>query len=112
MHVRGKDMTFHFEYPDGKKETLLSVPNYDFNWQLWYETSVRIPKGTRMTVTAHYDNSVNNKYNPDPNRTVYWGDQSWEEMMAPSYALVADPSASPRTLVTRGTPSRGEGDSN
>jgi hypothetical protein len=112
MHVRGKDMTFHFEYPDGKKETLLSVPNYDFNWQLWYETSVRIPKGTRMTVTAHYDNSVNNKYNPDPNRTVYWGDQSWEEMMAPSYALVADPSASPRTLVTRGTTSRGEGDSN
>ena len=112
MHVRGKDMAFHFEYPDGRKETILSVPNYDFNWQLWYETSVKIPKGTKMTVTAHYDNSVNNKYNPDPNRTVYWGDQSWEEMMAPSYAVVADPKANPRTLVTRGTPSRGEGDSN
>jgi hypothetical protein len=112
MHVRGKDMTFHFEYPNGEKETLLSVPNYNFNWQLWYETSVRIPKGTKMTVTAHYDNSVNNKYNPDPNRTVYWGDQSWEEMMAPSYAIVADPQANPRALVTRGNPSRGEGDSN
>ncbi len=63
-----------------------------------------------MTVTAHYDNSINNKYNPDPNRTVYWGDQSWEEMMAPSYVVLADLKASPRTIVTHLTQGRGEGE--
>jgi len=110
MHLRGKDMTFYLEYPDGRNETVLSVPKYDFNWQLWYETSVKIPKGTKLKVTAHYDNSVNNKFNPDPNRIVYWGDQSWEEMMAPSFAVVADTKANPRTLITRENPSRGEGE--
>ena len=110
MHVRGKDMTFLFEYPHGRKKTLLSVPRYDFNWQLSYLTSMKIPKGTKMTVTAHYDNSINNKYNPDPNRTVYRGDQSWKEMMAPSYAVLADLKASQRTIVTHVTQGRGEGE--
>jgi hypothetical protein len=60
------------------------VPNYDFNWQLTYllERPLLIPKGTEITATAWYDNSPNNKYNPDPKSDVYWGDQSWEEMLA------------------------------
>jgi len=110
MHLRGKDMTFFLEYPDGRKETILNVPHYDFNWQLWYDTSIKVPKGTKMTVTAHYDNSVNNRYNPDPNRTVYWGDQSWEEMMAPSYAIAVDKNTDPRKVVTSLNRVRGEGD--
>jgi hypothetical protein len=90
MHVRGKAARFDLEYPDGKKETILNIPRYDFNWQLWYDTSKRLPTGTTMKVYAWYDNSANNKFNPDPNATVYYGDQTWEEMHFPSYGLVLD----------------------
>lgn len=92
MHVRGKDMTYVLTYPDGRTETVLSVPRYDFNWQLAYDlaTPIHIPQGTRLTVTAHYDNSANNRFNPDPNRTVYYGDMSWEEMMFPFFSVVVD----------------------
>jgi hypothetical protein len=83
MHVRGKDMTYIAHYPDGRDETLLSVPKYDFNWQITYELSEPkvLPKGTRIEVIAHFDNSANNKFNPDPAQSVRWGDQTWEEMM-------------------------------
>jgi hypothetical protein len=88
MHFRGKDMTYVLEYPDGRKQTVLSVPHYDFNWQLGYNTSLKVPKGTVMHVYAHFDNSVNNKFNPNPNRTVYYGTMTWEEMMNPFYSVV------------------------
>jgi len=83
MHVRGKDMTYIAHYPDGREETLLSVPKYDFNWQITYELAEPkvLPKGTRLEVIAHFDNSANNKFNPDPAQAVRWGDQTWEEMM-------------------------------
>jgi hypothetical protein len=90
MHLRGKDMSFELQYPDGRKQMILHVPNYDFNWQLWYETSIQAPKGTRMHIAAHYDNSANNKNNPDPNKSVYYGDMTWDEMMFPSYGVVVD----------------------
>jgi hypothetical protein len=83
MHVRGKD--FHIEaiYPDGRKETMLSVPRYNFNWQsvYRYKTAPAMPTGTKIHCTAHFDNSEKNLNNPDPKKTVYWGDQTWEEMM-------------------------------
>jgi len=83
MHVRGKDMTYIAHYPDGRVETLLSVPKYDFNWQITYELAEPkvLPKGTRLEVIAHFDNSANNRFNPDPTQAVRWGDQTWEEMM-------------------------------
>jgi hypothetical protein len=100
MHVRGKAARFDLEYADGKKETILNIPRYDFNWQLWYDTSKKIPKGTTMKVYAWYDNSANNKFNPDPNATVYYGDQTWEEMHFPSYGLVLDnPNTDPRKVI-------------
>ncbi len=92
MHLRGKDMAYIAHYPDGTSETLLSVPKYDFNWQLTYEL-VRpklIPAGTRMEVIAHYDNSANNKFNPDPSKEVRWGDQTWEEMMIGFWSTISD----------------------
>ena len=112
MHLRGKDMIFSLEYPDGRKETILSVPHYDFNWQLWYDTSIKIPKGTRMTVLAHYDNSLNNKFNPNPNRIVYYGNQTWEEMMFPSYGLIVDKDTDPRKVVSNRNQVSGEGGQN
>jgi len=83
MHLRGK--SFHYEaiYPDGRRETLLDVPRYDFNWQLSYvfPEPKLLPKGTELHCTAHFDNSAANLANPDPTKTVTWGDQTWEEMM-------------------------------
>src|SRR5712691_10678049 len=108
MHLRGKDMTYHLEYPTGEKEIVLSVPHYDFNWQLGYSTDVKVPKGSKMTVDAHFDNSPNNKFNPDPNRPVFYGDQTWEEMMSPFFGIVVDVTADPKKVVTaKGTPAAG-----
>src|SRR5262249_1443586 len=78
MHVRGKSATFYLIYPDGRSEIILDVSKYDFNWQQWYDTSIKVKKGTMLRVIAHYDNSLNNKFNPDPTKTVYYGDQTWE----------------------------------
>src|SRR5207249_2910044 len=76
MHLRGKDFRYEAIYPDGSKETLLSVPRYNFNWQSVYryaEPKV-IPKGTKIHCLAHFDNSAKNPNNPDPTRMVRWGD--------------------------------------
>jgi peroxiredoxin len=83
MHLRGKDFRYEVVFPDGKRETLLSVPRYDFNWQSNYrlEKPLHLPAGTRIECTAHYDNSKDNPNNPDPNKMVHWGDQTWDEMM-------------------------------
>jgi copper type II ascorbate-dependent monooxygenase-like protein len=84
MHLRGKSMEFRVAYPTGETETLLSVPRYDFHWQMTYylkEPKI-LPKGTIITCVAVYDNSPNNRYNPDPQAVVKGGRQSWEEMMA------------------------------
>ena len=99
MHVRGKDMTYTLEYPDGRKEIVLNVPHYDFNWQLGYNTSIQVPKGTRLHVEAHFDNSANNKFNPNPNKTVYYGEMTWEEMMFPFFGVVVDKNVDPKKIL-------------
>ena len=83
MHLRGKDYLYKAIYPDGRSEVLLSVPNYDFGWQTYYypRKPIRIPKGTKIETIAHYDNSTKNPVNPDPNKAVRFGEQTWEEMM-------------------------------
>jgi hypothetical protein len=83
MHLRGKDMKYEALYPDGRRETLLWVPRFNFNWQATYylKKPISIPKGTKAIVTAHFDNSARNKYNPDPKRAVRWGDPTYDEMM-------------------------------
>jgi len=83
MHMRGKSFRYTAIYPGGKKEILLDVPRYDFNWQLRYELAEPklLPRGTVLECSAHYDNSAENLANPDPQATVHWGDQAFEEMM-------------------------------
>ena len=83
MHWRGKDYRYEIAYPDGRRETILSVPRYDFNWQSYYEFKelVRLPRGARLHAVAHWDNSRNNPYNPDPEKSVRFGQQTWDEMM-------------------------------
>jgi len=83
MHLRGRAMRFIATYPDGRQETLLNVPNYNFNWQITYRAAqpIFLPKGTRIKIDAHFDNSANNPLNPDPTKIVRWGAASETEMM-------------------------------
>jgi mono/diheme cytochrome c family protein len=83
MHVRGQAFRYELISADGTSETLLDIPRYDFNWQLQYDLKEPrlLPAGSTMKVTALYDNSVENKANPDPTKTVKWGAQTYDEMM-------------------------------
>jgi hypothetical protein len=79
MHLRGKSFKYEAQYPDGTTEVLLDVPKYDFNWQIRYmlKEPKLMPKGSRLIATAHFDNSAENLANPDPTKTVTFGDQTW-----------------------------------
>ncbi|MBI1765439.1 MAG: thiol-disulfide isomerase [Acidobacteria bacterium] len=83
LHVRGKDMKYEIAYADGKRETLINVPAYDFNWQTLYKLKqpLAVPKGAKLIVTAHFDNSAKNKSNPDPTKTVRFGEPTYDEML-------------------------------
>jgi hypothetical protein len=83
MHLRGKDMTYTVTYPDGRRDIALRVPKFDFGWQTdyWLAEPLSLSKGSKITVSAHFDNSAANRNNPDPAKSVRWGDQTWEEMM-------------------------------
>jgi hypothetical protein len=96
MHLRGKDFEFRAVYPDGRTETLLRVPKYRFHWQLSYklETPLAVPAGTRIEAIAHFDNSPNNPWNPDPTATVHFGEQSSEEMLVGFIDVAIDASMS------------------
>jgi peroxiredoxin len=83
MHLRGKSFFYEAVLPNGKRETLLDVPKFDFNWQTAYreEQPLKFPAGTRIHAIAHFDNSEENLNNPNPKVPVLWGDQTYEEMM-------------------------------
>lgn len=83
MHLRGSYAKYTLTYPDGKEEVALEVPRYDFNWQITYTYSEPkfVPKGTKITFDAAWDNSANNPANPDPTRDVRWGRPTTDEMM-------------------------------
>ena len=82
MHLRGKSFRMEAKFPDGRQETILNVPQYDFNWQTTYrlEDPQAMPQGTELLIVGHHNNSASNLANPDPMKTVRWGDQTWEEM--------------------------------
>lgn len=88
-HFRGKAAEFRAVYPDGTSELLLSVPNYDFNWQTTYELEEPkfIPAGTKLVQANWWDNSKRNSANPDPSIEVTWGEQSWEEMLFGAFTM-------------------------
>ncbi len=100
MHLRGKSFEYNVVYPTGERQTLLSIPRYDFAWQLVYvpQKPVLLPAGSRVECTAHFDNSPNNRYNPDPKATVRFGDQTWEEMMIGWFDVTIPASMNPADL--------------
>ncbi len=101
MHLRGKDMTYRLIYPNGREETVLSA-KFNFYWQLGYEVEkpIKVPKGTRMIVTAHHDNSANNPLNPEPTKSVSWGEMTAQEMMLPWFGVVVDGDAQPDSIAS------------
>jgi Copper type II ascorbate-dependent monooxygenase, C-terminal domain len=103
MHLRGKSFEYRLVQPTGETETLLRVPRYDFNWQLSYklEKPIALVPGSRIEVTAVFDNSPNNPANPDPKDTVKWGEQSWQEMMIGFYDVAVDANFDRRTFYRK-----------
>lgn len=83
MHLRGKSFRFELAYPDGRRDVLLDVPRYDFNWQTVYlpEQPLIVPKGATFYAEASFDNSAQNLANPNSAQTVTWGEQTWDEML-------------------------------
>lgn len=115
MHLRGKAYEIAAVYPDGRRDVLLRVPRYDFNWQTTYylKQPLDLPEGARLECTAWFDNSPNNHFNPNPAAEVRWGDQSWEEMnigftevafdakLDPEIAVLSDTSKPGSAAVTK-----------
>lgn len=93
-HYRGKDFNYTVLYPEGREEIVLSVPKFDHRWQLAHEleTPLKLPAGSKLIVTAHYDNSPKNMHNPAPEKEVYFRaqNQSWDEMFTPFIQYTVD----------------------
>ncbi len=101
MHRRGASMDIQATLPDGEVDQLVNVPKYDFNWQTTYvyRQPLRLPAGTKLESRAAFDNSPNNKSNPDPSVTVHWGDQTTDEMHIAFLELVMDATADPEKVL-------------
>jgi mono/diheme cytochrome c family protein len=82
-HYRAYSNDLWIQYPDGKKKLLLSLPRYDFNWQRDYTFAepIKVPAGSKLIAHYVYDNSKRNPSNPEPNREITWGEQSFQEML-------------------------------
>jgi len=102
MHFRGKDVRYELTRPNGERRVLLSVPHYNFDWQLVYrfQDPILVEKGSVLKLTAHFDNSANNPANPDPAKTIRWGDKSEEEMFS-NYFEYLDPEKSKVSVANR-----------
>jgi hypothetical protein len=105
MHLRGKSLRWIIVYPDGREQTILDVPNFDFNWQFNYELKepLKIPAGSKILGLGVYDNSVKNRWNPAPHLPVYWSEQSWDEMYQAFTEYTVDSQVLPRTRTTQST---------
>ncbi len=99
MHLRGKSFRYLLTYPDGTSRPLLEIPRYDFNWQNTYRLArpLFVPKGSKMLGIATYDNSADNPANPDPTRTVRFGEQTFDEMMI-GYMDLLEPTPEDRAV--------------
>lgn len=106
MHLRGKDYELRLIYPAGESQTVFKG-KFDFEWQLGYNFArpIMLPKGTRIVGISHFDNSANNKFNPDPAKEVHWGAQNWDEMSNGFLGVIFDAKIAPETALRPSGPS-------
>ena len=92
MHFRGKDVRYVLVYPDGKEQELLTQKKYEHGWQINHELAqpLKMPAGSKVVAYGHFDNSLNNRFNPAPHQEVFWSEQSWDEMYHPYIEIVYD----------------------
>jgi len=109
MHMRGKDAQYRIVYPNGETKVVLNVPHYNWRWQLWYnlEQPILLPKGSKLECTEHFDNSKGNPENPDPTKTVIWGQQSTDEMMVCMFNVAFPANMSAKDLLSTPRPAMG-----
>jgi hypothetical protein len=109
MHLRGKRFEYNIVHPDGSTETLLRV-NYNFYWQLSYRLAQPRPiaAGTTLQAVAWFDNSKNNPHNPDPTAAVYWGDQTYDEMMVGFFDVAVPANIDKNQFFIRQPPMSGQ----
>ena len=110
MHMRGKSAQYRVVFPDGKAETLLDVPRYNWRWQLWYDLAepLKLPKDTKIECTEHFDNSPNNRENPDATKTITWGQQSFDEMMVCMFNVAFDAKITTKQMLAPPKPAQTE----
>jgi hypothetical protein len=103
MHLRGKTFEYNIVEPEGRVETLLRIPHYDFYWQLSYRLAepIQLKAGTTLQAVATFDNSKNNPHNPDPDSAVTWGEQTWAEMMVGFFDVAVDPAIDKQKFFIR-----------
>jgi hypothetical protein len=106
MHLRGKDFELRLIFPTGETQTVLKT-KWDFEWQMGYEFAkpIDLPKGTRMVGISHFDNSANNRFNPDPAKEIVWGPQNWDEMSNCFIGVIFDVAIKPESVFLRSGPS-------
>jgi hypothetical protein len=106
MHLRGKDFELRLVFPTGEIQTVLKA-KWDFEWQMGYEMAkpIDMPKGTRMIGISHFDNSANNRFNPDPAKEIVWGPQNWDEMSNCFIGVIIPTDTKPESVFKRSGPS-------
>ena len=112
MHVRGKDFELRVVTPDKQMKTVLKG-SWDFEWQMGYQYAepILLPKGSKLQLISHFDNSKANRFNPDPAKQVVWGPQNWDEMSNCFIGVLFENGIAPEKVFLRSGPSllpRGE----
>jgi hypothetical protein len=112
MHLRGKDFELRVVTPDKSSTTVLKG-NWDFEWQIGYQYAepITLPKGSKLQLISHFDNSPANRFNPDPTKKVVWGPQNWDEMSNCFIGVLFKTETAPEKVFLRSGPSmlpRGE----
>ena len=112
MHLRGKDFELRLVTPDKQMKTLLKG-NWNFEWQMGYQYAepIALPKGSKLQLISHFDNSPANRFNPDPTKKIVWGPQNWDEMSNCFIGVLFPTTTSPEKVFLRSGPSllpRGE----
>jgi hypothetical protein len=106
MHLRGKDFELRVVTPDKETRTVLKGA-WNFDWQMGYQyaESIALPKGSKLQLVTHFDNSTANRFNPDAAKQVVWGPQNWDEMSNCFIGVLFDRSTAPEKVFLRSGPS-------